>query len=99
MRRGAAHQGHVATAAVINSQVAAQPAVALSCALKANPKGLFARQGLDESLCLAVGSRRVKPCAFGSQPHASQAIRHGLEQYALPLSESTLRHVIPWLPN
>jgi len=36
---------------------------------------------------------------LGVSPKASQASRHGLERCALPLSESTLRHVIPWMPN
>jgi len=54
--------------AVIDRQVAAQPAVALSRALEAHPIGPFAHEGLDESFCLAVGSGRIGPGAFGCQP-------------------------------
>jgi len=36
---------------------------------------------------------------LGVSPNALQASRHGLERYALALSESPLWQVMPWLPN
>lgn len=54
--------------AIIDCRLAGQPEVAFVVVLERHRVGLLAAEGLDDSLRLAVRSRREKPSANVSEP-------------------------------